>query len=525
MIIILKFRYLVAFIFIAIFVLTILISINPVKNFILLDDESSDRIFIKLEAPRGTNLDKTYNFTKNIEDIISNEIDKKYILSIKTLCGHHTIEGIKHKGNHENWALISINLVPITERKKNADQIITLLRKKINTNSIKYFEKIMILKDIKGPPTGDPVDIKIIGNNKKDTNKVKKDIQTLLNKINGVIDIDDDQKEGKTEIIIDFDYNQMAKLGINVAMVAQTVRAAYEGVIASSIETTEKKLDFRVKIDDSFQKDKIFLENLLIPNKLGRLIKLKEIAKFNQRKSKSSINHYNGDRVITITANILQGKTTPTKVINHIKEKYNVLQKTYPEVELKYGGEAKETQDTLKDLKFAFIIAVILIYFVLILLFKSATQPLIVMITIPFGIIGAMLALILHGIPLSFLAIIGIIGLSGVVVNDSVIMVDFINKVFKNNKDISKIKILIANGAKKRLRPVILTTLTTIAGLLPTAYGLGGDAGMLVPIVLSIAYGILFATTLTLIFIPSLYMIRIDIINLFNKFKNAFIIK
>ena len=130
-----------------------------------------------------------------------------------------------------------------------------------------------------------------------------------------------------------------------------------------------------------------------------------------------------------------------------------------------------------------------------------------------------MLAFKAHGMPLSFMGVIGIIGLSGVVVNDSVVMVSFINKVITTNKGQgSKYYIQkIAEGAKKRLRPIILTTLTTVAGLIPTAYGIGGDAKTLVPVVIAMAYGLLFATFLTLIFVPSIYMVSMDIKKLFLK--------
>ncbi len=152
----------------------------------------------------------------------------------------------------------------------------------------------------------------------------------------------------------------------------------------------------------------------------------------------------------------------------------------------------------------------VLIYFVLVLLFNNLGQPLIVMITVPFGVIGAMLTFVLHGVTLSFLGVIGIIGLSGVVVNDSIVMVDFINKLIKTAGDRNEFKTMVALGASKRLRPVVLTTLTTVAGLMPTVYGLGGYSGLLVPITMAMAYGLLFATTLTLFFIPSLYMVQLD---------------
>jgi multidrug efflux pump subunit AcrB len=243
-----------------------------------------------------------------------------------------------------------------------------------------------------------------------------------------------------------------------------------------------------------------------------RLIKLKEIANFSYHKSKIMTTHYNGDKMISITAKIKENKTTSANVINLVRNKFIDIEQKYPGVYLKFAGEAEKTEETLGDLVITFVVAVLLIYFVLILLFKSVGEPLIIMVTIPFGIIGSLLAFVTHNVSFTFLGIIGIIGLTGVVVNDSIVMVDFIKKSFNTRKKNINTIITIADGAKRRLRPVLMTTLTTVAGLLPTAYGIGGYNGMLVPITLAISYGILFASLLTLFFIPSLYLVRLDII-------------
>lgn len=511
--IILQFRYIVVGVFVLIFILTIILSWSTIKNFVLFDDDSADAINVQLEAPPGTSLSRTAGYTKIIEDKIFEVVKLEELISVKTTAGHHIVDEFDHRGYHENWALIEINLVPKTNRKRNADMIIDELRKKANTENIKKFDKIVYQKNTMGPPVGEQVDIKLISDDMDKLNLVKNEIKDYLMSIDGIINIDDDQKEGKEELKINFNYDKMAKLGINAENVALTVRTAYEGYIATSLQGRNKELDFRVKIDDSFQKDMTFLENLLIPSeKYGRLIKLKEIANFSTQKSKIFVTHYQGDNSISITAKIKDNKITPANVTKMVKNNFKDLEKEHPRVYLKYAGEAEQTNETLKDLVISFIIAVLLIYFVLILLFKSLGEPLIVMITIPFGIIGSFLAFVIHNVPFTFLGVIGIIGLTGVVVNDSIVMVDFINKSFREKKENKNIIKIIASGAKKRLRPVLLTTSTTVAGLLPTAYGLGGYNGLLVPITLAIAYGLLFATLLTLIFIPSLYFVRLDII-------------
>jgi len=313
----------------------------------------------------------------------------------------------------------------------------------------------------------------------------------------------------------------MAQYGLDVESVAATVRTAYSGNTATSIQTLDSKLDFIVELKDSAKGSETHLLNLLIPNHSGRLIKLKEIAHLKAGEGESEINHFNGDRSISITADIDTEKTTPMAVEKQVKASVKDFTSKYPSTYLLFEGEAKESSSTMADAGITFIIALFLIYLLVTLQFRSFTQPLIVMSVIPFGLIGVLVAFTLHGVPLSFMGLIGIIGLSGVVVNDSILMVDFINTIKKRSISDSRSQMFedIAEGASQRLRAIIMTTVTTVAGLMPTVYGIGGNALSLVPVVMAMAYGLLFATLLTLVFVPCLYMINEDIAGILRKIK------
>jgi len=180
------------------------------------------------------------------------------------------------------------------------------------------------------------------------------------------------------------------------------------------------------------------------------------------------------------------------------------------------GGEAEETEKSMASLFRAFVLAIIGVYFLLILLFNSPTQPLIVLAAVPFGIMGVIVAFGIHDEPIGFIAIMGIIGLVGVLVNDSLVLVDHINKLRIQQPDKPTLE-NVAQGTIDRLRAVILTSLTTVGGLLPLAYGVGGSDPWMAPMALALAYGLLFATPVTLLLIPSLYAVRIDITRLFKK--------
>ncbi|MCP4137177.1 MAG: efflux RND transporter permease subunit [bacterium] len=517
----LRYRYAVVGIFLVLFIGTIFVSRESIKGFVLMWDDTAEKINVNLEAPRGTSLERTSELTAQIENIVLKEIPKEELVSVYTKVGEQSSKPIEPKGKHENWAVIQIKLVPTTERERSAEQYVAELREKINEKKFPAFDKIVFAVGKMGPPTGSAVDVKIISDNDATAKKIHREVEAYLAGIPGVKDIDHDQKKGKQELKIEFDYRKLAQFGMNVNSVARAVRTAYEGSVATSIQTTANKLDFRVQVDDTFRKDKKFLLNLLVPNNQGRLIRLKEIAVIKPMEGKASINHYNGDRAINVTADTDTAVITPTQAARKLKERFKDIPKKYPGAYIVYGGESKESKKALSGLGVAFIMALIMIYFIVVILFRSLSQPLIVLSVIPFGLIGVLLAYTAHGIPLSFMGIIGIIGLSGVVINDSVIMVNFINTVFKksgSSEDESIIK-NIADGAKQRLRPIMLTTITTVAGLLPTVYGIGGDAQTLVPTVMAMSYGLLFATVLTLIFIPSLYMVNMDAIVLVGKAK------
>ena len=360
---------------------------------------------------------------------------------------------------------------------------------------------------------GDPVDIRIVGNDTELAKKAKEDIKSYLATIPGVIDIDDDDKVGKEELRVMFDYDKIAELGVNVAGVANEVRTAYYGTEATYIQELENKLNFRVQFDDKYTYDTKYLENLLIPNSTGRLIYLKNLATIEKADGLATLKHYNGERTITITAGIEYGKNTSQQVMNDVREKYKDFSKNYRGLKLEFGGEAKETVKALKQLAFSFAMAFIFVYIVLLLQLNRFIQPIMIMIIIPFGLIGVLLGFAIHKMPLSFMGVVGIIGLAGVVVNNGIILVDLINKIIDEGVEGGKkgVAKAIVEGAKQRLRPVFLTTVTTVVGLLPTVYGIGGRADIIIPIVMALAYGLLFASLLTLIFLPCMFMVMFDL--------------
>ncbi len=520
----LSYRYVVLVTFVLLFLFSIFISGETLKGFVLFWDNSNEYVNIDISLEPGTSLEKTEEKTLSLRELIVKNIPEDVLVSTYSRIGTHSERG---STNHEYWSTIQVKLVPINERERTAGEIVNDLRSKIPADMLKGYVSVVMMEQKAGPPTGEPVDIKVISKNSDEAKAVMNEIMRALNEIDGVKDIDTDLKEGKNELRFVFDYTKMSQYELDVKTVATAVRAAYAGSTATSIQTIENKLDFVVRLDEKSRGSEKHLMNLLIPNGSGRLIRLSEFAKLTSGNGESEINHFNGDRTISVTADVDTSKTTPVIVQKTIKGMQAQLLEKYPHTYLLFEGEAKESTETMSDMAISFMVALFLIYLLIVLQFRSFIQPLIVMCVIPFGLIGVLIAFTLHSVPLSFMGVIGVIGLCGVVVNDSILMVNFIN----GNKSKSELKTKeqlfsdVAKGASQRLRAIVLTTVTTVAGLLPTVYGIGGNALTLVPTVMAMAYGLLFATTLTLIFVPCLYMINEDMADIFRnvmmRIKNA----
>jgi len=196
------------------------------------------------------------------------------------------------------------------------------------------------------------------------------------------------------------------------------------------------------------------------------------------------------------------------------------LERDWPGMRIVVGGESQETQESMGSLAVAFAVAAVGIYLVLLLLFNSLVQPVIVMFAVPFGLIGVIFAFAAHGQPIGFLAMLGVIGLVGIVVNDSLILVNLVNGMRETTPHADANDIIV-DATKNRLRPILLTSVTTVAGLLPMAYGLGGSDPFSAPMALAMGYGILFATPLTLILLPCLLLMKGDLVRVVRKFTRV----
>ena len=251
------------------------------------------------------------------------------------------------------------------------------------------------------------------------------------------------------------------------------------------------------------------LDQILVPSNRQGLVRLPDLASFLDEEGISMVRHYDRRRTITVTANVDESRTTSQKV-------NQILGKELKDPDIQFGGEFESTQESLAGLKLAFLLGMFGIFILLATQFNSLWQPFVIMSAIPLGLVGVLIAFWIHGEPKSFLALMGMVGLTGVVVNNSIVLIDFINEARKNGMD--NVQSIIEAG-RLRFRPVVLTSITTILGLFPLAYSLWGGDPFLRPMALVLVWGIFFGTFLTLIAVPCFHAIADDLLEKLDWMK------
>ncbi|MFQ5637077.1 MAG: efflux RND transporter permease subunit, partial [bacterium] len=478
-------------------------------NFILFPSSGAEEFLAQIELPVGTSLQATSDKIRQVEELVDG-LPEGEVSSYGVRIGAY-VDLVDTES--ENYATLMVNLTPYGTRSRTADEIVEELR--VKASQLDGFRSVTFNINAGGPPVGKPVTIRIVGSEDAMRAHLADSVVAFLNTINGVKDIERDDKLGKEQVEIKLDYDKLGRLGLTVADIAQNVRIAYDGQVVTNVRYGEDDVDFRVILEKNARRRLSYLRQLPIPNRQGRLIPLNEVAYLQISPGPANFHHYDGERSLTVTADILQDVTTALNVMQSVLDHFD-LHRDFPGMRFVVGGEAQESQESITGLISAFIIAIIGIYFLLILLFNSITQPLMVMIAIPFGIVGVIIAFALHGETLSFLAMTGTLGLVGVVVNDSLVLVNYVNELRSSARD-EDLKKTVARGTADRLRAIILTTLSTVAGLLPLAYGIGGTDVYMLPMALALGYGLLFSTPLTLFLIPSLYVIGNDLSRIFKR--------
>ncbi|MFC1590558.1 efflux RND transporter permease subunit [Candidatus Omnitrophota bacterium] len=500
-------KYKVFFGFVIALAIMITLAFTTIK-FILFPSAGINFVFIRAEAPIGTPLEKTEELIIPIEKIVSKLPEEELDTFVTTVGKIEEDRNDPFAGAASNLAQVTVYLTPEQDRKRKVDEIIKDLREKCK--GIKGFTELRFDKPQSGPPVGKPVEAKARGEKFETLDIIAKEYMDHLSGIDGTSDITWDHKPGKEEIRVSVNREKAAMAGLTVQRIAKTIRAVFEGGIATKIKPVkaEEETDVTVRFDKVVAGDISVFKDVLVANKFGNLIPLEKVATIEKVPGTTTIHRLDGKRVVTASCNLDTDKVTSMKVNAMLEKKFRDIPDRYPGYSVKYGGEQEESVESVQSLGRAYFFAFLIVFLILASFFRSLIHPFVVMLAIPFGLIGVIFAFILHAVPFSFMAILGIVGLNGIVVNDSIVLVDFINKLRLSGMPRRE---SIIKAGQMRIRPVVLTTITTVGGLSTVAYGIGGKDPFLVPMALAICWGLAFATVLTLIIIPCIYSILDDV--------------
>lgn len=502
---ILPFKWVVFPVFIFLLIFSVYIVKSKMK-FVMFPREETRQITVSGEASQDADRYETARLTKQIEDMLAPYIGEEII-------GYRTSIARSRWGRavEENKFRMGVEIVPKEKRDKSADQLVKEWEAQFA--GIKDFKEITVTKSRWGHGSGSPIEVIVQENDDKVRNEVAEQLSKSMEQHYALENIEIERPLENPEYKITLRREKIKRLSINPADVSSTLRAALQGTVIYELPSGDEEIDVRFSIVEQAKDDIEKILNIPIENTGDYLVPLRDIVDVKKTITPNSIERKDSKRITTIYADIKKGvKLTPVEIAEDLESSvFPGILSRHPTTLLNFEGEVKDTRESTGDFSNAIIMAVLLIYIVLVLLFGSLTKPIIIMLAVPFGIIGIVLAFWLHGkVLFGFFAAIGVVGLAGVVVNDSIILLAKLNKNYDNNQSKDDSNNQIAAITKTRLRAVLLTTVTTVAGLLPTAYGFTGYDAMLAEMMLALTWGLLFGTFITLILVPCAYSFSQD---------------
>jgi HAE1 family hydrophobic/amphiphilic exporter-1 len=454
-----------------------------------------DQSFISMTArlPEGSSLDATYGVMEDIDQKLKEieEIDHSFV----------TVGGTDNfsvsAGTQSNRANYSILLVPLSERNRADSQVGDEIRE--------------LLQDIPGVEisisSGDsgfsqnPVSLSITGPDLDTLKDMADQTIALLSDIEGIREPSSNYTEGNPEIVVDIDRVKASQFGVGSAQIASAVSSATRGVVASRMAREGEELDIRLTIEDTYTSSIQDLETLLISTPTGENIPLQAVASVSRGQGPSQITRTDRLREITVNADIVNRDlgSVVDDIEDTLKENVYIPTKQY---KITIGGQDEQMNDAFFKLGGALALAVVLVYMVMAAQFESYYYPFIIMFSVPLTIIGIIVGLLVTFQPLGVGSLVGMLILTGIVVNNAIVFVDYVNLLKKDGK--STVEAILIAGPT-RIRPILMTTLTTILGLIPLTLGIGEGMEIQQPMAIVIVFGLSFATLITLVLIPVLY--------------------
>jgi len=406
---------------------------------------------------------------------------------------------------------VAVQLTPPTDRKKTSDDVVDRWREL--TPEIPGVETL-VFGGVDFGPGGKAVEFKVLsdGDNFDQVKAAVEKFKEALRNYDGVVDVDDDDRVGKAEYRIR--RNSRAKaLGVTLADVSEAVRAAYRGDEVMRLQRGRHEVKLMVRYPEEDRRSVVDFGNVRVRLPDGTESPLTDLADIEDARGASAINRIDQMRSITVSADV-EGEVKPDVVVKFIKKEVQPdIEAEFPNIRVRWEGQKEQQQESLGSLLFGFIIAIMVMYLLLAIEFRSYLQPLLILLIIPFGFVGAIAGHLVMGLSVSLFSVFGLVALTGVVVNDSIVLIDFINSRIRSGMPLNESLI---EAGRRRFRPVLLTSVTTVCGLFPMLTERSFQAQILVPMATSLCFGLMLGTVMVLLLAPLFYMIYYRVLSLFG---------
>jgi multidrug efflux pump subunit AcrB len=485
-------RYLTLSVFVALLILSIGLLLGGILRFVFFPDFTADFLQVELEMNEGTPAHETHDALRRVQAGLW-EVDRQ-------VSEEQGVESGAVVSSVLSFARDDVSGQIITELVKENDDVITgpevLRRWRLG------------FEGATGPGGGPSISLQLIGSNIDQVGRAAKDLESRIRGYEGVYDVRNSYERGTPEIKLNIK-PEAESLGLTLSDLARQVRAGFYGDEVQRIQRGQDEVKVMVRFPRDERDSVGYLDHMRIRTPDGGRVPFHAVAEVELTESPTTIRRFDRERSVRVSAEVDKDNYEPGKITADIlqKELPEVLA-MYPGVRHRLSGASQSQQEVQRDLVKGAMFALFLIYALMAIPLRSYTQPLIIMSVIPFGAIGALVGHWILGIQVSMMSFFGIIALAGVVVNDSLILVDFVNR--ERNLGVPLIQ-AVNDAARKRFRAILLTSLTTFFGLIPIVLETSLQAQIVIPMAASLAFGILFATVITLFLIPSLYLILDDV--------------
>lgn len=505
--VLLQARYLTVTTVIAILVLCFGLVAGGIVEATFLESSDAETINIELQMPIGTPATQTDAVVQKIERAA---VAQEEISAVFAQVGAvNSIDGGSEGSQQSHIAQVILELKPVEQRERSSQQVINAVREGIG--EIPGVKSLRI-EEVAGGPGGPPITLTVVGNDPDRMAPVVNQIKELLAQYEGVRDIADNADSGRREIQITLK-DAGRELGFTQTFLGRQIRGAIFGLEAYTFAGTREDIDVRVMLPEESRRSLETLESLRVFTPGGTPVPLSEIAELRETEGYATIRRLDRQRAISVTAEANRAIVNPENLIADLRPELAEIQRANPGIRILERGRQQDNAESLSSLPIGMLVAIGLIYFTLAWLFGSYTQPFIVLSAVPFAAIGMILGHFVLGFTMTILSFIGFIALSGIVVNDSLIYMSFFNRLRDAGVHIEDACV---ETGRSRLRAILLTTVTTVLGLLPLLLEQSFQARFLIPMAITIAGGLVSATTIILVVLPCLLMIFDDIKRLFR---------